>query len=731
MITLRDYQEKYIDELKDKVNGLLQYDGNKTVVFEAPTGAGKTIMMAEFLKRLVLHRDDSKKFAFIWISVHQLHSQSKNSLARYFEHTRILQCSDFEGLNDKQIGENEILFLNWESINKDGNIYVRDNEHDNNLSKIVENTKEDGREIILVIDESHYAAPSEKSIQIVEETISPKITIEVSATPIIKNEDEKVNVQLERVIKEGMIKKEIAINPEIDKNRVDSESVDELVIKCALKRRHDLLEAYKKEDANINPLMLIQLPDRKTGVLDKKGEIIEILKNKFDITIQNRKLAVWLSNAEDKINLENIEKPDNETEVLLFKQAVAIGWDCPRAAILVLFRDWKSITFSIQTVGRIMRMPEWKHYENEILNRGYVFTNLPKVKIAQDVAKEYITVYESRRDTSYINVDLPSIYLKRQRERTRLSGEFRKIFVNIAKRELITPRINLKPKALVNQIMVDGVIRKLDKPQIVECRGEISVNMKDTELQYYFDLYCRGMCQPYAPTRSSEIIQNTLLYSFFRNVLKVDDETKAEIIALSEGNNQIITDYINEAKDEYKRKIVDELDEQKEVIQSVWNVPISQSYNSKYELKEYKKAILQPAYAKTQSKPEENFIALLEDPKNSLKWWYKNGEREPKFFGIKYTKAGLEHAFYPDFIIMQKDGKIGIFDTKEGRTAEDAKPKAEALAKYIKKENKRRGKQELFGGIVVLQGGSCRYNDSENYTYDKSNLGNEWKFLIL
>ncbi|VVB58664.1 Type III restriction enzyme, res subunit [Candidatus Anstonella stagnisolia] len=728
MMTLRNYQEKYVDELKDKVNNLLKYDEDKTVVFEAPTGAGKTIMMAEFLKRLVLHRDDSKKFAFIWISVHQLHSQSKDKLARYFEHTRIMQCSDFEDLNDKQIGENEILFLNWESINKDGNIYIRDNEHDNNLSKVVENTKEDGREIILVIDESHYAADSEKSIRIVEEAINPKVTIEVSATPRIKNEDEKVKVHLEDVVAEGMIKREIAINPEIDKNKVGSESVDELVIKCALKRRRDLLDAYKKEGANINPLMLIQLPDRKTGVLDKKEEIVALLKNKFGITVQNRKLAIWLSDAEDKVNLENIEKPDNDVEVLLFKQAIALGWDCPRAAILVLFRDMKSFVFTIQTVGRIMRMPELKHYENEMLNKGYVFTNLPKVEIAQDIAKEYITVYESRRSSIYTNVDLPSIYLKRQRERTRLSGEFRRIFVNIAKRELIKPRINLKPKELVNQIIVDGVIKKLDKPQIVEHKGEISVNMKDTELQYYFDLYCRAACTPYAPTRSSEIIQNTLLYAFFRDVLKIGDETKAEIIALSEGNNQIITDYINEAKDEYKRRIVDELDEQKEIIASTWNVPVSQSYNSKYELKSYKKAILQPPYAKTQSKPEQEFIALLEDPKNNIKWWYKNGESESKFFGIKYTKDDLEHAFYPDFILMMKDGRIGIFDTKEGRTAEDAKPKAEVLTKYIKKENARRGKQELFGGIVVLQGGSCRYNDSENYEYDKTNLGSDWKF---
>ena len=56
---------------------------------------------------------------------------------------------------------------------------------------------------------------------------------------------------------------------------------------------------------------------------------------------------------------------------MIFKQAIALGWDCPRASILVLFRDWRSIVFSIQTVGRIMRMPEVKHYTNDDLNVGF------------------------------------------------------------------------------------------------------------------------------------------------------------------------------------------------------------------------------------------------------------------------------------------------------------------------------------------------------------------------
>jgi len=61
-----------------------------------------------------------------------LHEQSKEKLEKYYEDDRTLKCSYFEDLEDRKIAENEILFINWHSINKkDINIFVRENEQDN------------------------------------------------------------------------------------------------------------------------------------------------------------------------------------------------------------------------------------------------------------------------------------------------------------------------------------------------------------------------------------------------------------------------------------------------------------------------------------------------------------------------------------------------------------------------------------------------------------------------
>lgn len=143
----------------------------------------------------------------------------------------------------------------------------------------------------------------------------------------------------------------------------------------------------------MKPLLLIQLPSeaQKTSELDiqKRERVEQILKNEYDITYENQRLAVWLS--EDKTNKDLVDISDSSVEVLIFKQAIATGWDCPRAQILVMFREIKSITFEIQTVGRILRMPEQKHYSDEMLNKAYVYTDLPKAQIGiADTAKNLI-----------------------------------------------------------------------------------------------------------------------------------------------------------------------------------------------------------------------------------------------------------------------------------------------------------------------------------------------------
>ncbi len=140
---------------------------------------------------------------------------------------------------------------------------------------------------------------------------------------------------------------------------------------------------------------------------------------------------------------------------------------------------------------------------------------------------------------------------------------------------------------------------------------------------------------------------------------------------------------------------------------------------------------MRPFYTKKQSEPERLFIELLANSKK-VKWWFKNGESELKYFSILYKdELGIERAFYVDFIVQFEDGSIGLFDTKSGITAKEAKYKAEALAQYISQVNKNRKRNLILGGIAIFKDGSWRYNAEQKYVYEAPNLGKDWKFLGL
>lgn len=723
MFKLKNYQEKYTDELKNKVNDFLNSEYNKICTFKSPTGSGKTIMMAEFVKRLVDNREDGKEIAFIWITVHKLHEQSKEKLEKYYENLQVITCSVFEDLQDKQIQDKEILFFNWQSINQENNLYIRDGENENNLSNIIKNTQDEGREIILIIDESHHTASSEKSQDVIKK-INPKITIEVSATPHISNVDYLVNIDLEEVKREEMIKKYIILNHKLSNK--EALSTDELIIKTALEKRFELKNNYERENSNVNPLVLIQLPDSKSGMLDRKDEIIKILNSKFDINTNNGKLAIYLSDKDNKINLENIEKNDNEVEVLIFKQAIALGWDCPRSSILVLFREWKKFEFSIQTIGRIIRMPETMHYSNDELNIAYVYTNIADIHIAEDVAKDYITIYESvRREKIYDGVDLKSIYIKRKHEKTRLTGKFSDIFYDTALDCKLLDKISLDPLEIKNKILTDGRIEQLDKEQTIEGTNVIFLNTSPLELQNRFDLFLRECSEGFAQVHSSERIRRSL-YTFFGQETNKINWVEIQKIILSSHNKNYFIDAINRAKDRFRTEIVEKIEKEVEE-ELTWNVPKNTEYTKIYEESNYKKCIMKPAYTKTNVANEINFMKFL-DENNQVKWWFKNGESDKKYFAIKYIdpEDGELHAFYVDFIVRMNDNAIGLFDTKNGITARIAKPKAEALSKYIKKNKN----NQLFGGIVIFKKNLWMCNDNPNYeSYEKND--SQWKHLVL
>lgn len=762
---LKNYQKEAVDKLLTQSKILLSKDGGQVAVFEAPTGSGKTIMVADFLNQLS-QEELGQSYAFLWISGNNLHEQSREKLEQYLSDSRYT-FSYLDDIQDNELATNEIVFVNWHSLTKKDrttgdyiNSYMKDREDGRTLTNFVENTKADGKELILIVDESHYHYWSQDTQNFIQTIINPKLTIEVSATPkIVPTPQEIVNlekgyvaVRFEDVVNEGMIQSSIIINESLSEKAKLFGAKDEIVIDAAIDKQKTLLKQYKANTSDVKPLILIQLPsDSATmSALDqsKKEDIEKYLKKKYDITVQNGKLAVWLS--KEKANTDNLSDNDNDVEVLIFKQAIALGWDCPRAQILVMFRDIRSSVFEIQTVGRILRMPEAMHYGDEELDRAYVFTNLDRVKIADNPTERgYFKTKHTQRSGKFKPIDIPSIYHSRV-DYGDLTAAFHKCFYSAANNyfKIKTTdmaneslrkadiHLELKPKELTKPVVVDAIIEDLDKTMIAEIIGtsELQITVSASDIKLLFTIFSKTASLPYAPVRSHTKVQQAI-YNWFDSYLGYKGKSRLDIqriVVCSDSNLKIFKQIIEEAKDRFK--VVDA--EQKALKRKSkenpkWNPPSNDYLSDNYVESVSKNSLMQPFFMEPKpSEPEKDFIAMLNKSK-SVDWWYRNGSNKELYFGLAYPSKlnQRDDTFYPDFIVKYLDGSLGIYDTKKGMTVQmdDTAEKSDALQKYLVKNS--RSNLKLGGGIIDVRPAGFFVFEGKKYSKSPSDKG--WRRFVI
>lgn len=749
MIHLKNYQDEAVNDLSQKLYKLLKRPGaRQNLIFKAPTGSGKTVMMASLLNKFCeelpeRYELEKRKAAFIWIAPNKLYIQSYNALKGYFAEMRSIKPIFFNDVIDSELQPNEVLFVNWESINKEKNLMIKENETDKNLYSFINKAKLNETEIIVIIDEEHMFADTKtaKRANEVLQKIYPKVEIRVSATPTT-NSDYRTLVERQDVIAEEMIKEGIILNPALDTIVQQGRSLEEILLEQALAKREELRQAYESLGVKINPLLLIQLPNDKSdnNTADDEKYIDVVLQNlevKYNITVNNNKLAVWLSGKKD--NLEDIEKPDNMVEVLLFKQAIALGWDCPRAGVLLIFRELKSTTFTIQTVGRILRMPEQKHYPNPLLNQGYVFTNLSKNQI--EIVKDdmsYITMNKARRIENYVPVQLNSTYINTRIVRNRLGATFRKALYEIAelnwelKREMGSDHFFETNKQLLKKRFINTDINTIEIviPENVILTGEEQTKLvtetarfakTPSELARLFKDFCRALTAPYAAVDSTPVLEGGMKY-FFEDYFGIIEYDAIKIM-LYDQNQPIFIELIEKAKERYQ-----EMQEQKannatkDVQNYQWEVPIERIYNELYEEKEaVQRHALEPFYEYNRaSKPEVKFAEFLEENKDHLHWWYKNGEKAKEHFAVPYIDyLGKQSLFYVDFVILSKTNVTCLFDTKTaGSDPANAHLKHNALVDFIAVRNNKGLK--TIGGILIGK----EVNSLTNWWYCNNTISN-------
>lgn len=728
MIHLKKYQEEAVNDLTKTFFKLLHKSGSRhNLVFKAPTGAGKTVMMASLLNKVAEEIQDrtelqKQKVAYIWIAPNKLYIQSYNAIKGFFAEMRSIKPIFFEDISTNELMPNEVLFVNWESINKEKNTMIRENETNKTLYSFINQARLNDTEIVVIIDEEHmFSGKAAKRATEVLHKIYPKVEIRVSATPTTHS-DYKINVERQDVIDEEMIKEGIILNPALDTILQEGRGIEEILLEQALVKRNELKATYEELGLNINPLLLIQLPndssDSNTVDDQKYIEIIlYALEHTYGITVNNSKLAVWLSGRKD--NVGGIEQPDNMVEVLLFKQAIALGWDCPRAGVLLIFRELKSTSFTIQTVGRILRMPEQKHYPKALLNQGYVFTNLSKnqIEIVRD-DMSYITMNKARRKEDYKEVYLNSTYINTRIVRNRLGSKFRSALYKIGEELWGVSKdlddsctfLNNRTKLIENFLELDVKNIEVLIPENVILSGEIETKIvtetarfakTQSELNQLFRNFCRANVGAFAPVDSTPVLEIGLKL-FFEEYLGFTELDAVKIILYNQNQPSIIS-LVEKAIIRYEEMQKEKAGNTTKDIQNYnWEVPLERIYNELYEEKKVEKHALDPFYEhKKAYNPELKFVKFLEEQKDKIEWWYKNGENAKEHFAIQYIDyLGKESLFYVDFVIFTKNKKTLLFDTKtSGSDPANAHLKHNALISYIEERNLQ-GK-DTMGGVLI------------------------------
>lgn len=638
----------------------------RDIILKSPTGSGKTIILTYFMHQYV---QSYRNTVFVWLTPGKgnLEEQSKAKMDAYIHAAQTKLLSD---VMSGGFEENDNCFINWEKLTKKGNNALKDSERTNFLEHI-EHALNAGLHFIVIVDESHQNN-TVKADEIIQYFHTDKI-IRCSATPKGIKNAEIIEISEADVIAEGLIKKMLIINEDFPQ-RVEMENATNYLLEQAYAKQRKIHAEFLSAGKDINPLIVVQIPNKS----EKLQDDVERWFETQGITYENGQLAVWLSDMHE--NLEGIEEINAPSVAVIIKQAVATGWDCPRAAILVKLRDNMDETFEIQTIGRIRRMPEAHHYGKDLLDSCYLYTfdekftagvKLSLGKGALEAATLFlknkykgITLTSEQRTmvTDHRNPKKALLSVAKYFEekfktgsnkaenKTRLQAAGFEFSADILRHTLSGETATLDfDSADMNTVIITEKLNTHDHGHMYHQKvGKIGMEI--------------GMEYSYMNTIIRKLFDRNFTYS--RKILSMEPR---EVYAFVINNADLLRHTVRDA-------MAAEIEQLTLDINQVSKVPfrIPQSCLFTYDgtaktQLEMKKNVYQGylSSVEVRSSSERKFEKFCEKC-DAIEWVYKNGDKGNEYLSIVYAdNADKQKNFYPDYIISV-NGEVWIVETKGG-----------------------------------------------------------------
>ena len=780
-----EFQEQAVEQLLSQFKALWKQPQRQIpITLKAPTGSGKTYMTEKFICELTKQPDWVQDVAFVWITFSDdLAMQSRDKFMDYFPTSlpgRLLTIQDFQ---QGAMRERDILFMNWQKLvsrSAENRVLRRPDDERNEkesgfyFEDVVELTHAEGREFILIIDESHKNV-TDAAVRDVINPIDPKIILKVSATPESEPTASDVHnlragfveVNRQDVIDAGMIKRELICQTEEDIKKRGNEDLDELLLDLAMERRKMLVEDISKFGMNVNPLVIIQLPNNSS--VDASDQTKEEIVTDYLTShgVEPPRIAKWFTNEKKPSGLEDNDSP---YDYLLFKMAAGTGWDCPRAQVLVMLRDIQSETFQTQTIGRIVRIPIRGEQGSEVFQTGYIYTNYsrkavlngdykepgnkPKVNVAENVKGQEITIDELLQTEYMSRVDYGDLGKSWEFQQC-LVKTFNDYFgitaedmFDVVKDKLCAKHLQILPR-LKQQIVVNARFKDLDQISFHFNGNDMDREVSRNDVQKLFSKMCVDLLREQTDddakianiARSFGTLKSALRLWFKSYAFREeDDDARYRIFladVLNKGERSIFRYLVTQTlkahfpmREENIRKRREEAEQQET---TTFKILRTYAYSDDYEGLEMKHCLFKPFYIRKNYDGRDNELKFAKylDKQECIEWWMKNGDSGRDWLSIRYFNETTQRKelFYPDWIYKKKDGTIGIWDTKGGQTASsvETKNKAEELQRHIKILNSHDREGIRYEGGIVIQANAMWYcNNRDEYLYVHGST-DDWK----
>ena len=371
--------------------------GVPQVCFKVPTGGGKTFLAANSIKPIFDSMPHIHPKAVVWLvpsdailtqtyrtltdKNHDYRKKIDVDFGNKVEIYSKQQLLNGQNFNPTSVSDNLSVFvLSYDSFRtskKDGRKAYQENgsllpfvRFKQDSGSLLEDTDETAliqviRKLnpVVIVDESHHAT-SKLSKEMLQ-NFNPSFVLDLTATP--KNGSNIISFVDARQLKaENMVKL-----PVIVYNRKSQEDVFVSAISLRRKLENEAVEEQKNGGRYIRPIVLFQAQPRTN---DDSTTYDKIKHTLIDMGIPESEIAIKTADRDELKNID-LSSKDCSIRYIITVNALKEGWDCPFAYILATVANRTSSIDVEQILGRILRLPNTRKNEREVLNLSYVITS--------------------------------------------------------------------------------------------------------------------------------------------------------------------------------------------------------------------------------------------------------------------------------------------------------------------------------------------------------------------